>query len=46
MVLDYYPEDPAKGSPYNTGSENAITPQYKRIASFVVRKFLSVSRSS
>jgi acetylcholinesterase len=28
-----YPQNPAAGSPYNTGLLNAITPQYKRIAS-------------
>lgn len=27
-----YPEDPADGSPFDTGDLNAITPQYKRLA--------------
>jgi len=32
-LLRLYPQDPTKGSPYGTGLLNAITPQYKRIAS-------------
>ncbi|KAI0741844.1 carotenoid ester lipase precursor [Daedaleopsis nitida] len=31
-VLSLYPSDPAAGSPFNTGSANAFTPEYKRIA--------------
>ena len=34
-ILSAYPEDPALGSPFDTGSENAITPQYKRIAAIL-----------
>ena len=34
-ILDAYPEDPAYGSPYDTGSENAITPQFKRISAIL-----------
>jgi len=34
-VLDLYPADPAAGSPFDTGDENAITPQYKRIAAIL-----------
>ncbi|KIY61021.1 alpha/beta-hydrolase [Cylindrobasidium torrendii FP15055 ss-10] len=33
-ILGLYPSDPSVGSPYDTGSANAITPQFKRIASF------------
>ncbi|EJT99036.1 sterol esterase [Dacryopinax primogenitus] len=35
MLLEAYPEDPAIGSPYNTGDLYALTPQNKRIASFL-----------
>ncbi|KAJ6478673.1 carotenoid ester lipase precursor [Mycena vulgaris] len=31
-VLSFYPSDPAAGSPFNTSDENALTPQFKRIA--------------
>ncbi|RPD58847.1 carotenoid ester lipase precursor [Lentinus tigrinus ALCF2SS1-7] len=31
-VLLLYPSDPAAGSPFDTGSAYALTPQYKRIA--------------
>jgi len=33
-IARVYPEDPAQGSPFNTGTANAITPQFKRIAAF------------
>ncbi|KAF9529883.1 Alpha/Beta hydrolase protein [Crepidotus variabilis] len=29
-----YPEDPAQGSPFDTGSAYALTPEFKRIAAF------------
>ncbi|KAJ6606098.1 carotenoid ester lipase precursor [Mycena vulgaris] len=29
-----YPDDPTKGSPFNTGSANALTPEFKRLAAF------------
>lgn len=32
-VLSIYPANPASGSPYDTGIFNALTPQYKRLAS-------------
>ncbi|KAH9968428.1 carotenoid ester lipase precursor [Lactifluus volemus] len=32
MLLQYYPDDPSAGSPFDTGSRNAITPEFKRIA--------------
>ena len=31
-LLRLYPSDAAAGSPYDTGRQNAFTPQYKRIA--------------
>ena len=34
-ILAAYPADPALGSPFDTGSENAITPQYKRMAAIL-----------
>lgn len=34
-LLELYPQDPTKGSPYGTGFANAPTPQFKRIASIV-----------
>ncbi|EEB99424.1 hypothetical protein MPER_00904, partial [Moniliophthora perniciosa FA553] len=33
-LLEVYPQTPSAGSPYDTGIFNAITPQFKRIASF------------
>ncbi|KAF9567730.1 carotenoid ester lipase [Agrocybe pediades] len=33
-LWNYYPSDPADGSPFNTSNFNDITPQYKRIAAF------------
>ena len=34
-LVALYPDDPAAGSPYNTGVLNEIYPQYKRIASLL-----------
>ena len=34
-AMSLYPEDITAGSPYDTGILNAITPQFKRIASIV-----------
>ncbi|KAF5376472.1 hypothetical protein D9615_008628 [Tricholomella constricta] len=34
-LLKLYPSDITQGSPYNTGIFNAVTPQFKRIASFL-----------
>ncbi|RDX42812.1 carotenoid ester lipase precursor [Lentinus brumalis] len=31
-ILTLYPADPAEGSPFGTGSADAFTPEYKRIA--------------
>ncbi|KAH8999622.1 carotenoid ester lipase precursor [Lactarius hatsudake] len=34
-LLTLYPRDVTQGSPYNTGTRNAFTPQFKRIASIL-----------
>ncbi len=34
-LLVLYPQDPTQGSPYDTGDQNAFTPQFKRIASIL-----------
>jgi len=31
-LLVYYPQDPTQGSPYDTGTLNELSPQFKRIA--------------
>ena len=31
-VLQLYPSDPSEGSPFNTSSNNTLSPQYKRIS--------------
>jgi len=33
QLFALYPSDPSQGSPYDTGDQNALTPQYKRMAS-------------
>ena len=33
-LLELYPEDPAAGSPFGTGDQFALTPEFKRIAAF------------
>ena len=33
-VLELYPDDVARGSPYDTGSVDALTPEFKRLCSF------------
>lgn len=33
-LLKLYPSDVTKGSPFNTGTANAVTPEFKRIAAF------------
>jgi len=32
-LLKLYPDDPAQGSPYDTGEANQVTPQWKRLSS-------------
>jgi len=34
-LLSLYPEDPAQGSPFDTGNASAITPQFKRISALL-----------
>ncbi|KAH9060192.1 carotenoid ester lipase precursor [Lactarius vividus] len=34
-LLTLYPQDVTQGSPYNTGTQNAFTPEFKRIASLL-----------
>ncbi|KAI9434682.1 Alpha/Beta hydrolase protein [Lactarius indigo] len=34
-LLTLYPQDVTQGSPYDTGAKNALTPQFKRIASIL-----------
>lgn len=52
-LLQLYPQDPADGSPYDTGFNNTLTPQYKRLASLqgdfyfqAPRRFLLQQRSA
>ncbi|KAH9035785.1 carotenoid ester lipase precursor [Lactarius pseudohatsudake] len=35
QLLTLYPQDVTQGSPYDTGTENAFTPEFKRIASIL-----------
>ena len=32
QLLELYPDDPAQGSPFDTGNANAVTPEFKRLA--------------
>jgi acetylcholinesterase len=34
-VLVLYPQDPTQGSPFDTGTQNVLTPEFKRIAAFI-----------
>ena len=34
-LLTLYPQDVTQGSPYDTGTQNALTPEFKRIASIL-----------
>ena len=34
-LLTLYPQNVTQGSPYDTGTQNALTPQFKRFASIV-----------
>ncbi|KAI0060931.1 carotenoid ester lipase precursor [Artomyces pyxidatus] len=52
-LLQLYPSDPAQGSPFDTGLQDAITPQYKRLAAIqgdlifqAPRRFFLQHRSS
>ena len=35
QLLDLYPADITQGSPYDTGILNALTPEFKRVASIL-----------
>lgn len=41
-ILELYPSDPAAGSPFDTGSLNAITPQFKRLGEPVFTHIVGV----
>ncbi|RPD58528.1 carotenoid ester lipase [Lentinus tigrinus ALCF2SS1-7] len=43
-ILKLYPANPAAGSPFGTGSANAFSPQYKRIAAIQGDLFFQASR--
>lgn len=45
-LMRLYPQDPTKGSPYGTGILNAISPQYKRLASVTGDAIFEVSAYS
>lgn len=32
LLVQYYPSDPAAGSPFGTGARNDLTPNFKQIA--------------
>ena len=34
-LLSLYPQNVTQGSPYDTGTQNALTPEFKRIASLL-----------
>ncbi|KAI0060995.1 carotenoid ester lipase precursor [Artomyces pyxidatus] len=53
QLLQLYPSDPTQGSPFDTGVQDAITPQYKRLAAIqgdlvfqAPRRFFLQQRSS
>ncbi|KAI6026036.1 Alpha/Beta hydrolase protein [Pisolithus marmoratus] len=35
LVGDLYPDDPTQGSPFGVGTNDTLTPEYKRIAAFL-----------
>ncbi|KAI0028478.1 carotenoid ester lipase precursor [Vararia minispora EC-137] len=35
LLLELYPSDPAAGSPFDTGEQNALTPEFKRMAALL-----------
>lgn len=39
-----YPEDPTQGAPFDTGTANALTPQFKRIAAIQTDLFFQAPR--
>ncbi|KAJ7033034.1 carotenoid ester lipase precursor [Mycena alexandri] len=34
QIEHFYPDDPAQGSPFDTGTANELSPEYKRLAAF------------
>ncbi|KAG0698814.1 Alpha/Beta hydrolase protein [Suillus ampliporus] len=44
QLMEYYPEDINQGCPFDTGNLNALTPQYKRIATFQGDVFMQAPR--
>jgi acetylcholinesterase len=34
-LLALYPQDPTQGSPFDTGTQNVLTPEFKRIAALL-----------
>ena len=52
-IFELYPNDPAQGSPFGTGTANQLAPMYKRMAAFqgdtifqAPRRFFLEQRSS
>ena len=45
-MLTLYPADPSQGSPYGTGTQNTLTPEFKRLASFLGDVTFVASRRS
>ncbi|RPD58759.1 carotenoid ester lipase precursor [Lentinus tigrinus ALCF2SS1-7] len=43
-TMELYPSDPAAGTPFDTGSANAFTPEYKRIAALQGDWFFNAPR--
>jgi acetylcholinesterase len=43
-AMQFYPADPAEGSPFNTGDAYAITPVYKQVAAFMGDVFYQAPR--
>lgn len=44
LVADAYPEDPTQGSPFGSGTANALTPQFKRISAIQSDLFFQAPR--
>ncbi|KAH9012205.1 Alpha/Beta hydrolase protein, partial [Lactarius hengduanensis] len=44
QLLTLYPQDITQGSPFDTGTENALTPEFKRIASLLGDFFFQAPR--
>ena len=52
-IMEAYPEDPTLGSPFDTGTNSSITPQFKRMSAILgdiifqaPRRFLLTERQS